>query len=153
MTEAKGVLGLDFAAADGRETQPVKWQAEGRALRALREAAGLTQAELGERVGMSDAIVSQWETGIKKPRRKSAESVGRALGAADEVLALYGFASGEDGSVVIRLARLEAEADQSGARIEALERHVTRLTDLLGQLVSVEVAEEVAKPVRRRRPS
>lgn len=36
-------------------------------LRKLREAAGLTQRELGNRIGVSGQAVSQWETGVKRP--------------------------------------------------------------------------------------
>ena len=36
-------------------------------LRQLREAAGLTQRELGNRIGVSGQAVAQWETGIKRP--------------------------------------------------------------------------------------
>ena len=36
-------------------------------LRKLREAAGLTQRELGNRIGVSGQAESQWESGIKRP--------------------------------------------------------------------------------------
>jgi DNA-binding XRE family transcriptional regulator len=36
-------------------------------LRQLREAAGLTQRELGNRIGVSGQAVAQWETGVKRP--------------------------------------------------------------------------------------
>ncbi len=36
-------------------------------IRALREAAGLTQAELAERIGVSEKVVSKWECGETKP--------------------------------------------------------------------------------------
>lgn len=36
-------------------------------LRKLREAAGLTQRELGNRIGVSGQAVAQWETGVKRP--------------------------------------------------------------------------------------
>ena len=36
-------------------------------LRQLREAAGLTQRELGNRIGVSGQEVAQWETGVKRP--------------------------------------------------------------------------------------
>lgn len=36
-------------------------------LKQLRKAAGLTQRELGDRVGVSPQAVAQWETGIKRP--------------------------------------------------------------------------------------
>lgn len=36
-------------------------------LKQLREAAGMTQRELGDRVGVSPQAVAQWETGVKRP--------------------------------------------------------------------------------------
>lgn len=36
-------------------------------LRKLRKAAGLTQRELGDRIGVSPQAVAQWETGVKFP--------------------------------------------------------------------------------------
>lgn len=36
-------------------------------LRKLRKAAGLTQRELGDRIGVSPQAVTQWETGVKFP--------------------------------------------------------------------------------------
>ena len=36
-------------------------------LRKLREAAGLTQRELGNRIGVSGQAVAQSETGVKRP--------------------------------------------------------------------------------------
>ena len=36
-------------------------------LRQLREAAGLTQRELGNRIGVSGQAVAQWATGVKRP--------------------------------------------------------------------------------------
>ena len=36
-------------------------------LRKLREAAGLTQRELGNRIGVSGQAVAQWEPGVKRP--------------------------------------------------------------------------------------
>ena len=40
-------------------------------LRQLREAAGLTQRELGNRIGVSGQAVAQWETGGKRPSEEN----------------------------------------------------------------------------------
>ena len=37
--------------------------------RAIREAAGLTQAEIAESVGVTRAAVARWESGARKPQR------------------------------------------------------------------------------------
>ena len=36
-------------------------------LKQLREAAGMTQRALGDRVGVSPQAVAQWEAGVKRP--------------------------------------------------------------------------------------
>ena len=51
----------------------------GVALRDAREAAGLTQAQLGERVGTSQATISAYENGTKQP---SVATLSRLLAAA-----------------------------------------------------------------------
>jgi len=40
-------------------------------VRELREALGVTQAELAERIGTRQQTVSEWETGAREPRRMS----------------------------------------------------------------------------------
>ena len=48
--------------------------------RLLREGAGLTLAELGKQVGVSDRNVWDWENGHALPRLDRAVAVARALG-------------------------------------------------------------------------
>lgn len=50
------------------------WDAIG--VRALREQLGLTQAELAERLGTRQQTVSEWETGVSRPRRMSQRLLG-----------------------------------------------------------------------------
>ena len=38
----------------------------GAAVRQLRESRGMTQAELGEKIGVSSKTVSKWETGVSQ---------------------------------------------------------------------------------------
>lgn len=38
--------------------------------RAIRKAAGITQAEIADQVGVSRAAVSRWEEGTRNPRRR-----------------------------------------------------------------------------------
>ena len=52
----------------------------GGAIRALREKAALTQAALGERIGVSDKTVSKWETGKGYPDITLLEPLAAALG-------------------------------------------------------------------------
>lgn len=44
-------------------------------IRTLREALGLTQAELAERIGVDKMTVARWEWGKLKPRRKVAAAL------------------------------------------------------------------------------
>ena len=37
-------------------------------IKAFRDALGLTQEELAERIGVTHSAISQWESGKKKPR-------------------------------------------------------------------------------------
>jgi XRE family transcriptional regulator, regulator of sulfur utilization len=50
-------------------------------LLALRLAAGLTQAELAERAGLSQADISRYERGLGNPTRTTIELIAAALGA------------------------------------------------------------------------
>lgn len=52
----------------------------GVAIRTLREKRGLTQKELGERIGVSDKAVSKWETGRGLPDITLLEGLAVALG-------------------------------------------------------------------------
>jgi transcriptional regulator with XRE-family HTH domain len=49
-------------------------------LRLLREAAGFTRAELGNRIGVSERQIYDWENGIKLPRVDRAVALARELG-------------------------------------------------------------------------
>lgn len=60
----------------------------GRVIRDLRERAGMTQAELAGRLGVSDKAVSKWETGRGYPDISLVESLAAELGvSAAELLA------------------------------------------------------------------
>jgi len=48
-------------------------------LAALREALGLTQEELGDRIGKSPMTISRWERGTMRPGRNSLAALGRVL--------------------------------------------------------------------------
>ena len=49
-----------------------KNQWDGRSVQALRRHLGLTQRELSERMGTRQQTISEWETGIYRPRGTSA---------------------------------------------------------------------------------
>ena len=56
----------------------------GQALRAFREGRGVSQAELGRRLGMSHATVSRLESGSRRPSRVMALRIAHALGLSDD---------------------------------------------------------------------
>jgi len=60
-----GQEGLEGAA---HRAQPA-WDAD--AVRSLRSQLGLTQAELADRIGTRQQTISEWETGVSRPRRMS----------------------------------------------------------------------------------
>lgn len=49
-------------------------------LRAARREAGLTQRELGERVGTTQSAIARWESGAETPRLDTLASLMRACG-------------------------------------------------------------------------
>lgn len=55
-------------------------------LKELREAAGLTQRQLAELVGVTDQTISNLERGATKPTLDTARALARVLGVAVEAL-------------------------------------------------------------------
>lgn len=56
----------------------------------LRRLRGLTQAELGRRVGVSEAAIRAYETGKRRPKQAHLERIADALGVRPEAIADYG---------------------------------------------------------------
>jgi len=56
----------------------------GRRLRELREQAGLTQAQLGEKIGVGWLAVSRWENGTREPGWGNVKALADALGVSCE---------------------------------------------------------------------
>ena len=74
----------------------------GESLKAARKNAGLTQKELGERVGLSYQSIAQWENDLRKPKPETLQKLAKALNVSIWSLAasdskmdfLYGYLSG-----------------------------------------------------------
>ena len=49
-------------------------------LRAMRKALGLTQKQLGDRVGASDACINRWERGVRMPNIDNISLLAQAYG-------------------------------------------------------------------------
>ena len=61
------------------------WLRTGRA-RAIRERAGMSQADVGLAVGSDHAQVSRWETGMYSPARRSALRLARLYEGMEEII-------------------------------------------------------------------
>ena len=59
-------------------------------IKAWREQAGLTQAELAERAHVDQSAVSRWESGDTHPRRRQMPILAQALGVSVEDLICEG---------------------------------------------------------------
>jgi transcriptional regulator with XRE-family HTH domain len=66
----------------------------GRRLRDLREAYGLTQRQLAERVGTTQSVIARLEAGGTKPSLSTLERVASALGAVVDIRFEQGAAAG-----------------------------------------------------------
>lgn len=51
----------------------------GELIRDARKKKGLTQKELGERLGISDVSIAQWENGLRNPRLETRQKLAKAL--------------------------------------------------------------------------
>lgn len=52
----------------------------GKRIRDFRKSANLTQKQLGEKIGVSGAMIGQYETGVRNPKRETLERIADALG-------------------------------------------------------------------------
>lgn len=84
----------------------------------LRKQHGLTQKELGDRLGVSHAAVSKWERGINYPDIELLEPLARVLGiTAAELLGLEDAPSEEVIKEVTELSLEEREEIKRGLRV------------------------------------
>lgn len=51
----------------------------GEAIQAARKKAGLTQVELGEKLGVSGSMIGQWENNLRKPKNETIQNIADAL--------------------------------------------------------------------------
>lgn len=52
----------------------------GQRIKHARKGAGLTQKELGEKIGVSFQAIAQWETGARNPKQESLKRIADAIG-------------------------------------------------------------------------
>jgi DNA-binding transcriptional regulator YiaG len=56
--------------------QHVEYQWNAQSIKALREHMGLSQQEMADELGCRQQTISEWETGIYKPRRSTSKYLG-----------------------------------------------------------------------------
>ncbi|MEU8709914.1 helix-turn-helix transcriptional regulator [Streptomyces sp. NPDC048565] len=95
----------------------------GQQVKLLREAAGLTQAELGASVGYGEAHIASVEQGRRIPKPEMVDAVDRVLGGHGVLVAMKGEVErARYPSFFREYARLEAEATQ----LHAYDSHVVK---------------------------
>ncbi len=95
----------------------------GRQMKLLREVAGLTQAQLGERVGYGEALIAAVEQGRRIPRPELVDAVDREVGARGVLAAMKGeVAKARYPGFFRRYAELEAQAIE----LHAYDNHVVK---------------------------
>ena len=52
----------------------------GQRIQAARKSAGMTQKELGKRIGVSFQGIAQWENDLRKPKYETLQRIAEALG-------------------------------------------------------------------------
>lgn len=58
----------------------------GKTVAGLRKSAGLTQEELADRLAVSRSLVARWESGERRPDRRSSEMMGELFGVSPDVI-------------------------------------------------------------------
>ncbi|MEU2734786.1 helix-turn-helix transcriptional regulator [Streptomyces sp. NPDC007095] len=98
-------------AADGVDSGNGFLRCFGRQMKLLREAAGLTQAELGARVGYGEALIASVEQGRRIPKPELVDAVDGVLGAGGVLAAMKGeIGKARYPGFARRYVQLEAEA-------------------------------------------
>ncbi|GHG36032.1 transcriptional regulator [Streptomyces albogriseolus] len=114
-----GVEGADVGADSSGEFL----RCFGRQMKLLREAAGLTQAQLGERVGYGEAQIAAVEQGRRIPRPELVDAVDREVGGRGLLVAMKGeVAKARYPQFFRRYAEMEAEA----VELHAYDNHVVK---------------------------
>ena len=81
----------------------------GENIKKKRKEAGLTQHELSARLGVSPAMISQYESGARNPKRETLIKIANALDVTEQELLDF-----PDGSYRLYMAYYEAEPNETG---------------------------------------
>lgn len=130
-------MGAGAMPQDDRHAAPVD-QRLGLRVRDLRIALGLTQAELGQALGVSFQQIQKYESGENRIAASKLLRLSRALGVSVAVLLDGVEAESDDGALVIDSPAVDLLRNYS--RIESAELR-TRIADLMKQLALATRAE------------
>ena len=97
----------------------------GQLIQKARKEAGLTQVELGARLGVSGSMIAQWENDLRKPKNATAWRIYAALWPADSAEALQAYLKQEEKGLLS-----EAVLSSRGA-IDAFEQDKKLQLELL----------------------
>lgn len=82
----------------------------GERIREIRKSRGLTQKELGERLGLSYQSIAQWENNLRKPKSETILKIATALGVRyEDIVGIETFDTGEE--LLARLKEIRENPD------------------------------------------
>ena len=113
----------------------------GERIKAARKNAGLTQEELGKRLGVSYVGISQWENNIRNPKYITLQRIANALGITPQELI-------GDGSNIDIADFVNTVCYGEGITTPSAEERISAALEKLnhtGQNVAVERVEELTK--------
>lgn len=132
----------------------------GERIRTARKKAGLTQRELGKRLGLSFQSIAQWENDLRNPKRETLQRIALALNVpiselcSDELMEVFDmsdrshklFEETRDllGQYALALEQEQAISVLGGARIERIVYALDKMNDE-GQSKAVERVEELTE--------
>ena len=91
----------------------------GQRIKTARKNAGLTQKELGEKIGVSFQAIAQWETGARNPKHESLKRISDAIGCNFYWLLFGDLSSIEDRSAftVMRIFNTDDQKVEKAAKV------------------------------------
>ena len=101
----------------------------GERIREIRKAQGLTQKELGHRLGLSYQSIAQWENGLRSPKLETILKIAQALGVRmEDLTGLETFDTGKRGNkgmiIHAEFRELANACDNIRATAEKLKRKI-----------------------------
>lgn len=106
----------------------------GERIREIRKAQGLTQKELGHRLGLSYQSIAQWENGLRSPKLETILKIAQALGVRmEDLTGLETFDTGADFDK--RRKELLSQAQAAGDSADSLT--IIHTTDLRAFICNV----------------